>query len=109
MRSTFASAVLLCATLAFPVLARAAAIKVGYVDLQRCLGEIEDGKRAKAKLKRIFDKKRKPIVVDNLTLHVCPECGQESMPLKTARAVEKILKGSAAPIGQFSAQLYSAA
>ncbi len=61
MRVTFASAALLCATWAIPVLARASEMKVGYVDLQRCLSEIEDGKRAKAKLKRIFDKKQKQL------------------------------------------------
>lgn len=61
------------------------------------------------RVKRIFDRNRKPIVVDKLTLHVCPECGQESMPLKSARAVEKILKGRVAPVGQFSARLYCAA
>jgi outer membrane protein len=61
MRASFAFASVLSAALAFPVLARAAEIMVGYVVLQRCLSEIEDGKRAKAKLKRIFDKKQKQL------------------------------------------------
>ena len=61
MRVILSSAVVLSAVVAFPMLARAAEIKVGYVDLQRCLSEIEEGKRAKSKLKRIFDKKQKQL------------------------------------------------
>ena len=47
------------------------------------------------KVKRTFNKKQSAIVVDDLLLHECPECGQESMPLETAQAVEKILKEKA--------------
>jgi outer membrane protein len=36
-------------------------MKVGYVDLQRALLEVEDGKKAKARLKREFDKKQKQL------------------------------------------------
>jgi outer membrane protein len=39
--------------------ARAAEVKLGYVDLQRALNEIEEGKTAKASLKREFDQKQK--------------------------------------------------
>lgn len=35
--------------------------KIAYVDLQRALLEVEDGKKAKAKLKRDFDKKQKEL------------------------------------------------
>jgi outer membrane protein len=34
-------------------------VKIGYVDLQRALNEIEEGKSAKAQLKREFDQKQK--------------------------------------------------
>jgi outer membrane protein len=37
----------------------AADVKIGYVDLQRALNEIEEGKSAKASLKREFDQKQK--------------------------------------------------
>ena len=41
-----------------PAVARAEQ-KIGYVDLQRALNEIEEGKAAKASLKREFDQKQK--------------------------------------------------
>lgn len=41
--------------------------------------------------------------------NVCPECGQESMPLKSARIVEKILNEEVEPVGQFTAVMYKAA
>jgi outer membrane protein len=43
---------------AFPAHARAEQ-KIAYVDLQRALNEIEEGKAAKANLKREFDQKQK--------------------------------------------------
>jgi outer membrane protein len=36
-------------------------IKIGYVDLQRALNDTNDGKRAKARLKGIFDRKQKEL------------------------------------------------
>jgi outer membrane protein len=36
-------------------------VKLGYVDLQRALGETEDGRKAKANLKKIFDQKQKEL------------------------------------------------
>ena len=36
-------------------------IKVGYVDMQRALNETEDGRKAKAKLKKDFDQKQKEL------------------------------------------------
>src|SRR5262249_17997302 len=38
-----------------------AAVKLGYVDLQRALGELEEGKAAKARLQAILDAKQKEI------------------------------------------------
>src|SRR5512137_468022 len=38
-----------------------AEIKIGYVDLQKALNDTDDGKRAKARLKGIFDKKQKEL------------------------------------------------
>jgi outer membrane protein len=38
--------------------AQAAEIKIGYVDLQRALNEVEEGAAAKAKLKKEFDTKQ---------------------------------------------------
>ncbi|BDG08339.1 OmpH family outer membrane protein [Anaeromyxobacter paludicola] len=39
----------------------AADVKIGFVDLQRALNEVEDGKAAKAQLKREFDQKQKTL------------------------------------------------
>ena len=38
-----------------------AEIKIGYVDLQKALNDTDDGKRAKARLKGIFDRKQKEL------------------------------------------------
>jgi outer membrane protein len=53
---------LLLALAAGPALARAE-MKLGYVDLQRALNEVDEGKSAKALLKRDFDEKQKQLDV----------------------------------------------
>ncbi|HYQ80762.1 MAG TPA: OmpH family outer membrane protein, partial [Anaeromyxobacteraceae bacterium] len=47
--------------LAPPPATRAADLKIGYVDLRRAVGEVEDGKAAKAQLKKDFDQKQKSL------------------------------------------------
>jgi len=54
---------LIVAACAFAVLALVAAkaeaeMKIGYIDMQRALNEVEEGKTAKAKLKKDFDEKQ---------------------------------------------------
>lgn len=44
-----------------PVAALAEDVKLGYVDLQRALNETEDGRKAKANLKKVFDAKQKEL------------------------------------------------
>ena len=44
-----------------PVAAFAEDLKLGYVDLQRALNETEDGRKAKANLKKVFDAKQKEL------------------------------------------------
>jgi len=53
-----AALTVVAALYAFPAHARAEQ-KIAYVDLQRALNEIEEGKAAKANLKREFDQKQK--------------------------------------------------
>jgi len=48
-------------SLALPRLALAEEYKFGYVDLQRALYETEDGRKAKASLKKVFDQKQKEL------------------------------------------------
>ena len=57
----------------------------------------------------LHDGNRDPIIVANLTMDVCPDCGQESMPLESARIVERALKGEMAPTGQFTAPMFEVA
>ena len=61
------------------------------------------------KVDRIFYQDGEPIVIRNLTVNVCLECEQETMPLKSARIVEDILNGKIEPAGQFIATMYQAA
>lgn len=44
-----------------PLAAFAEDVKLGYVDLQRALNETEDGRKAKANLKKVFDAKQKEL------------------------------------------------
>jgi outer membrane protein len=48
-------------SLAVPRAAFAEDLKLGYVDLQRALNETEDGRKAKASLKKVFDVKQKEL------------------------------------------------
>ena len=48
-------------TLAGARAARAEEVKLGYVDLMRAVSETEDGRKAKASLKKIFDQKQKEL------------------------------------------------
>ncbi|MBI4771693.1 MAG: hypothetical protein HY784_15090 [Chloroflexi bacterium] len=61
------------------------------------------------RVERIFHRGNEPIVIRDLELHVCPECGCEAMPLQSARIVENVLSGVIEPIGQFSAPLFQPA
>jgi hypothetical protein len=58
------------------------------------------------RVERIFYLKNKPIVIRDLEMYVCSECGCEAMPLKSARIVEDALKGKLQPVGLFSAPLF---
>jgi outer membrane protein len=55
-RFLIAAAFLLCGSTAF-----AEELKFGYVDMQRALNETEDGRKAKAQLKKEFDLKQKEL------------------------------------------------
>ena len=55
------AALLVSITMLIPVSAMAQGTKVGYVNLQRALNEVEEGKKAKARLKKDFDKKQKAL------------------------------------------------
>jgi len=51
---------------------------------------------------RLFhDREGRALVVTNLALNVCPDCGQESMPLESARTVERTLQDGTSPAGLY--------
>ncbi len=60
MRHAFVPSLLL-ALAAVPAVGRAADQKIGYVDLQRALNEVEEGKTAKAVLQKDFAEKQKTL------------------------------------------------
>ena len=66
-----------------------------------CLSPMEERKED-----RVFHRNGEPVVISNLTMYVCPDCGQESMPLSSARIVEDVLNGRIKPSGKFTAELY---
>jgi outer membrane protein len=53
--------VLMAALLLGTTAAYAEEFKLGFVDMQRALNETEDGKKAKASLKKVFDQKQKEL------------------------------------------------
>lgn len=59
-----------------------------------------------ARVERIYYRAGKPVVIRGLEVYVCPECGFESLPLRSARLVEKVLNGYMEPTGLFSAPLF---
>ena len=59
-------------------------------------------------MERIFQRRGSPIVISDLAIYVCPQCGQESMPLSSARIVEHVLSGKFEPSGRFTADLFDA-
>jgi outer membrane protein len=61
MSMTVRTAVATVALALAPLAAVAADLKLGYVDLQRALEEIDEGKGAKAQLKKDFDEKQKQL------------------------------------------------
>jgi outer membrane protein len=58
MRNTFI-AVAVALAVAVPRPSRAADLKIGYVNLQQAVNEVEEGKAARAALKKEFDQKQK--------------------------------------------------
>jgi len=65
-----------------------------------------NGSMKTARVERIFYRGNEPVVIRDLEMYVCSECGCESMPVSSARIVENVLNGRINPIGQFSAPLY---
>lgn len=87
MSNRFVGAVVVVASaFCVPSLAAAAELKIGYVDVQRALNEVEDGREARAKLKREFDEKQRALDEKQEELRVMKEELDKQGPLLTAEA-----------------------
>ena len=60
------------------------------------------------RVERILYRAGEPVVIRDLDVYVCSECGCKSTPLKSAQIVENILSGQIEPTGQCSAPLFQA-
>ncbi len=63
--------------------------KIGYVDLQRALSETNEGKRAKAKLKKDFDKKQEKLTEKQKQVKKLKESLQSGAAMMTDDAKRK--------------------
>ena len=66
-----------------------------------CLIPMEEIKQDK-----IFYRNGEPIVITDLTMYICPNCGQKSMSLASAKLVEDVLSGKVRSSGKFVAERY---
>ncbi len=65
---TFPVVAAIALALAVPQAARAAETKIGYVDFQRALNEVDEGKAAQGTLKKDFEEKQKQLDKDKTDL-----------------------------------------
>jgi outer membrane protein len=73
-----------------PAAARAAELKIGYVDLQKAVSEVDEGKAARAQLKREFDEKQKKLDEKEAELkRLQADFEKQSMVLSEAARREK--------------------
>ncbi|MBI4180079.1 YgiT-type zinc finger protein [bacterium] len=61
------------------------------------------------RVERLYHKNGAPLIVKNLPIKVCPECGQESIPLSSMRIIDDILKGKVKSTGTLQAPVFQAA
>ena len=93
--------VLLFSAIARPV--RAEDMKIGYVDLRRALYETEDGRKARANLKKVFDQKQKELDEKQEEIKKAVEDLQKKkslLPADTVRQKEGELQESIAKVQQ---------
>ena len=58
------------------------------------------------KVEKLFHRNSEPVIISELTIYICKECGQEAIPLRTARIIEDVLNEKVNPSGKFTAELY---
>jgi outer membrane protein len=79
------------------------ALKIGYVDLQRALMETEDGRKARADLKKVFDQKQKELDEQQTNLKSAMEDLEKKrtlLPAEKVRATEAEIQGKLQKVQQ---------
>jgi outer membrane protein len=79
------------------------ALKIGYVDLQRALMETEDGRKARADLKKVFDQKQKELDEQQTNLKSAMEDLEKKrtlLPADKVRATEAEIQGKLQKVQQ---------
>ena len=79
------------------------ALKIGYVDLQRALMETEDGRKARADLKKVFDQKQKELDEQQTQLKSAMEDLEKKrtlLPAEKVRATEAEIQGKLQKVQQ---------
>lgn len=61
------------------------------------------------RLDTVFRRHEEYVLITNLLMYVCEECGQERMPSVSARLVEAVLNGKIPASGEVRAELYDVA
>jgi outer membrane protein len=95
-------AALAAGTVAKPAQAQEA-LKVGFVDLQRALMETEDGRKARADLKKVFDTKQKELDEQQTRLKSAMEDLEKKrtlLPAEKVRAAEAEIQGNLQKVQQ---------
>src|SRR2546425_809795 len=87
MRRTVIAACLLSTTAAFA--ARAQAIKIGYVDVQRAIQETDEGKGARSRLKGEFEQRRQQIDKKSADLEKMQQDYEKQAPVLSDDAKKK--------------------
>jgi len=64
-------------------------VKIAFVDLQRALNETEDGRRAKASLKRLFNKRQTALDAEQNKLKALKEQIEKQQKVLTKEALQK--------------------
>ena len=61
------------------------------------------------KKNHLYFKNNKPILVKDLLTKICPECGQEALPLNSMRIIDDIIHGKCKSIGKVQTLVYQVA
>ena len=67
-----------------------------------------NAKMQEIKVERLFHKDGERIIIKDLPIKVCAECGQEAIPLSSMRIIDDVLKGKVQSLETVKTPLYHA-